>query len=232
MQVQPVTQLLHKYAGTFHPVVPFTVGKDRLLLMDFTESNKALTPEIYGDINTFSAYVEQLLQNNQCRYGIGGYNEQRVIYAASKHFDAGEEPRRLHLGIDVWGAAGTPVFAFMGGRVHSFAFNDNKGDYGATLVLLHQLDGFAFYTLYGHLSLKDIENLSASQYVIRGQEIGHFGQPPENGQWPPHLHFQVIVDMELKQGDYPGVCKYSERDKYLKNCPDPDLILQMNQFAV
>jgi hypothetical protein len=38
--------------------------------------------------------------------------------------------------------------------------------------------------------------------------------------------------MEFKKGDYPGVCKYSEQRKYLLNCPDPDLILQMMQYAV
>ncbi|GAC1431379.1 MAG: hypothetical protein NVSMB7_07470 [Chitinophagaceae bacterium] len=231
MQAQPVIQSLHKYARTFHPVVPFTAGKDRLLQMDFTAANKAVTEEIYGDVNTFSRYIDTQLEKTGSRYGMGGYNETRIIYAASTHFDAGAEPRRLHLGIDIWGAAGTPVSAFMGGRVHSFAFNDNAGDYGATLILLHQLDGFAFHTLYGHISLKDIENLTGSQYVVRGQRIAHFGKPGENGHWPPHLHFQVIIDMELKQGDYPGVCKYSERERYLSNCPDPDLILQMNQYS-
>lgn len=61
--------------------------------------------------------------------------------------------------------------------------------------------------------------------------IGHFGEPAENGDWPPHLHFQVIHDMEFKKGDYPGVCSISERERYLKNCPDPDLILKMMQQA-
>jgi murein DD-endopeptidase MepM/ murein hydrolase activator NlpD len=230
MQAQPVIPSLHKYAGTFHSVVPFTPGKDRLLPMDFTASNQELTEQVYGDVDQFGVYINQLLERSGCRYGIGGYNEDRIIYAASALFDAGPEPRRLHLGTDIWGPAGTPVYAFMGGRVHSFAFNNNQGDYGATLVLLHQLDGFAFYTLYGHISLKDIENLAASQYVVRGQQIARFGNPAENGHWPPHLHFQVIIDMELKTGDYPGVCKYSEKEKYLNNCPDPDLILQMNRY--
>jgi peptidoglycan LD-endopeptidase LytH len=231
MQAQPILQSLHKYAGTFHPVVPFTPGKDNLLQMDFTVANKDVTEEVYADINKFTTYITGQLEKAGCRYGIGGYNEQRVIYAASTHFDTGAEPRRLHLGIDIWGAAGTPVFAFLGGRVHSFAFNKNEGDYGATLILMHQLDGFAFHTLYGHISLKDIENLTGSQYVVRGQQIAHFGAPEENGHWPPHLHFQVIIDMQLKQGDYPGVCKYAEREKYLENCPDPDLVLQLNRFV-
>ena len=196
--------------------------------MDFTSSNKDLTAEIYSDTGLFSNYINDRLKHAGCDYGIGGYNEHRTIYAASKHFDAINEPRRLHLGVDIWGPAGTPVYAFLGGRVHSYAFNNNAGDYGATLVLLHQLDGVAFHTLYGHISLKDIANLTSSQYVVRGQEIAHFGRPEENGHWPPHLHFQVIIDMELKQGDYPGVCRFSEREKYFINCPDPNLILQMN----
>lgn len=139
------------------------------------------------------------------------------------------EPRRLHLGTDIWGLAGTPVYAPLGGMIHSFAFNEHYGDYGATLILLHQLDGFPFYTLYGHLSLHDIEHISEGQYVNRGQEIAHFGQPKENGHWPPHLHFQVIYEMGLYEGDYPGVCRYSERERYLSNCPDPDVILQLNR---
>ena len=142
------------------------------------------------------------------------------------------EPRRLHLGIDIWGPAGTPVFAPMGGMIHSFAFNSHFGDYGATLILLHQLDGLPFYTLYGHLCLKDIANISPGQYVNRAQEIAHFGLPQENGHWPPHLHFQIIIDLGMYEGDYPGVCRYSEREYYLNNCPDPDMILQMNRYLL
>ncbi|HTL06727.1 MAG TPA: peptidoglycan DD-metalloendopeptidase family protein [Chitinophagaceae bacterium] len=231
MQPSPVELLLHKYAPGFHPVVPFAPGRDKLLALDFTAANTQLTPSIYNQLDLFSAYINNLLNKAGAKYGIGGYAELRVIYAASEHFDDATEPRRLHLGIDIWAAEGTPVFAFMGGSVHSVAYNGIKGDYGATLVLLHQLEGYAFYTLYGHISCRDIEQLAAGQYVVRGQEIAHLGTPAENGQWPPHLHFQVIIDMQLKTGDYPGVCKFSERSQYLQNCPDPDLILQMRKYA-
>ena len=225
---------IRKYQATFHPVVQVDPAKDKLLLLDFTERNTALTSDIIGDTTSFAAYIDRKLQAASSRLGIGGYNEHRTVYNRSHLFDAsqpGEEPRRLHIGVDIWGPAGTPVYAFMGGMVHSFAFNDHYGDYGATMVLLHQLDGFAFYTLYGHVSLQDIQKLSSGQYISIGQEIAHFGTPAENGHWPPHLHFQVILDMELKEGDYPGVCKYSEREKYLANCPDPDLILQLMRYA-
>jgi peptidoglycan LD-endopeptidase LytH len=228
-----IVNLLRKYQAVYHPIVPFNAATDKLLLMDFTVTNASLTAELLEDTEKFSEYITTQLQQSGNRYGIGGYNENRTVYSRSKHFDTmdGTEPRRLHLGIDIWGAAGTPIFAPMGGMVHSFAFNNHFGDYGATIVLLHQLDGVGFYTLYGHLSLKDIAVLNEGQYINRGEEFAHFGMPPENGHWPPHLHFQVIQDMHLKEGDYPGVCKMSEREKYLANCPDPDLMLNMMRYA-
>jgi len=57
-----------------------------------------------------------------------------------------------------------------------------------------------------------------------------FGMRFENGNWPPHLHFQIIIDIGNWQGDYPGVCKFSERERWLQNCPDPDIILQLKQY--
>jgi murein DD-endopeptidase MepM/ murein hydrolase activator NlpD len=143
----------------------------------------------------------------------------------------GTEPRRLHLGIDIWGKPYTPVMSPCDGVIHSFAFNDDFGDYGATIILSHNLDGVAFHTLYGHLSLNSIKNLRECGNVRRADVIAEFGIPMENGQWPPHLHFQVIDDMGNSKGDYPGVCRYSERQFYLDNCPDPDLILGMVKYA-
>jgi hypothetical protein len=39
----------------------------------------------------------------------------------------------------------------------------------------------------------------------------------------------VIIDMEGRKGDYPGVCAPSEKEKYLNNCPDPELLLNLNK---
>jgi murein DD-endopeptidase MepM/ murein hydrolase activator NlpD len=219
--------------GSFVPVVTFDPKKDRLLKLDFTDRNTELTPDILEDTALFSAYISGKLKRARCTFGIGGYAEYRTVYGRSRMFDGAtvvDEPRRLHLGTDIWGPAGTPVFAPLGGMVHGFAFNDHFGDYGATMILLHQLDGFAFYTLFGHVSLRDIRMLREGQYIIPGEQIAHFGEPHENGHWPPHLHFQVIFDIGVNEGDYPGVCKYSEKEKYLENCPDPDLILQLNRW--
>lgn len=221
-----LSHLLQRYQP-FQPVVLYNPLQDTLLPMDFTVANTALTPEILDDVRLFSDYISEELAHHRCRFGVGGYAEHRTIYARSTHFDTGEEPRRLHLGTDIWGEAGTPVFAPLNGEIHSFRFNDQHGDYGATIILRHHLEEFTFHTLYGHLSLADLKDLQNGQKVVAGQQIAQFGNVEENGHWPPHLHFQVIIDMEGLQGDYPGVCQYSKREKYLSNCPDPDLILQM-----
>lgn len=217
-----------------HPAVSFDPATDKLLLLDFTDDNKELTPDTINDTEEFAKYISHRLKITHAKFGIGGYDEHRTVYSRSKVFDAtgGEEPRRLHLGIDIWGNANTPVFAPIDGTVHSFAFNDQFGDYGATIILHHEINAFSFHSLYGHLSLKDLEGLTEGKKIKAGEMIAHFGEPHENGHWPPHLHFQLIIDMEGNKGDYPGVCKYSEREKYLSNCPDPDLLLGMMQYAV
>jgi peptidoglycan LD-endopeptidase LytH len=220
------------HSGEFNPVVPFEKS-DKVLLLDFTEKNKELTREIVEDTNRFIGYINNSLLKAGAKYGIGGYKEHRTVYSRSRVFDApdGAEPRRLHLGIDIWGKPYTKVMAPVDGIVHSFAFNNAFGDYGATIILTHNLEGRTFHSLYGHLSLNSIKNIQEGDRIRKGDVFCEFGIPFENGQWPPHLHFQLIIDMEGMKGDYPGVCRYSERQRYLDNCPDPDIILQMMQYA-
>ena len=168
---------------------------------------------------------------NHALFAIGGYCENRDLYRRSEVFDGSvsQEPRRFHLGIDVWGNAGTEIFAPMNAVVHSIADNDAQGDYGATIILQHRLETVVFHTLYGHLSKSDLK-LKPGDEIASGELFAHFGNHMENGYWPPHLHFQVIQNMEDLHGDYPGVCSKSNLSLYQNNCPDPDLILNMNQF--
>jgi murein DD-endopeptidase MepM/ murein hydrolase activator NlpD len=226
-------ELLLRTKTGFHPVVSFNPGSEKITGLNLTSDNGELNDNILGDIGLFSMYINRHLENAGARYAIGGYNEHRTVYKNSSVFDSvdkGGEPRRLHLGIDIWGKSGTTVTAPLDGIVHSFAFNEQKGDYGATIILSHILEGFTFYSLYGHLSLASIGNMEEGQLIKRGDRFAAFGIPSENGQWPPHLHFQLITSMDGYRGDYPGVCAFSERAHWLANSPDPDLILQLNQY--
>jgi murein DD-endopeptidase MepM/ murein hydrolase activator NlpD len=206
-------------------VVDFDAGTDRLFSLDLTASNTELATVIIANVQRFTNWINDKLKANNCRYGIGGYMEHRTIYSVSAHFDTEDEPRRLHLGVDIWGDAGTPIYTPFEGKVHSFQDNDNLGDYGPAIILQHDLDGLTLYSLYGHLSRESLVGLAVGQRVQKSQQIARLGDIHENGQWPPHLHFQLMFDMEGKYGDYPGVCKYSEMEKYRENIPDPGLVL-------
>jgi len=226
-----IQAVLEAHLQDFHPVVPFDPVNDRLYPFDFTSGNKDLSTDEIADTESFAIWIKETLRQHGARYGIGGYGEHRELYARSKHFDAGEEPRRLHLGIDIWGPAGTKVMAPLDGVVHSFGFNNNDSDYGATMILTHNLEDIGFHILYGHLSLNSLKNLYEGQHISKGEVIAEFGMRFENGNWPPHLHLQMILDMEGWKGDFPGVCKFSEKDRWLENCPDPDRVLQMMRYA-
>lgn len=208
--------------GKYHPIVPLNAG-DKLVKMDFSESNREIGMMTVGDTGLFSEYINKVLEEAGARYGVGGYAESRSIYSRSAVFD-GEEPRRFHLGIDIWGKAGTPVSAPVDSKVHSFGYNGAFGDYGATIILEHRYRDLKFFTLYGHLSKASIEGLNTGKEIRAGEVFAYFGEPNENGDWPPHLHFQIIRDIGSWAGDYPGVCPFSERNAWIDNGADPSII--------
>ena len=185
--------------------------------LDLSATNSELNPSIYGNVSTFQDYIEGKLGG---KMGFGGYLEHRVIYESYENFaTASTDFRNIHLGMDFWTKAGTPVFAPFAGEVHSFQANQGAGNYGPTIILYHPAE--KIYSLYGHLAEQDLEGLSVGMPIAEGQMLCHLGEPNENGGWPPHLHFQLIRDMQGFTGDYPGVCSQREKAFYAENCPDP-----------
>jgi murein DD-endopeptidase MepM/ murein hydrolase activator NlpD len=185
--------------------------------LDLSAMNSELNPSIYGNISAFCDYIEKKLDG---RIGLGGYLEHRVVYETHENFaTALEDFRNIHLGIDFWTKAGTPVFAPLAGEVHSFQINEGSGNYGPTIILFHPTENI--YSLYGHLANDDLMHLKVGDAIAAGQLLCHLGNPSENGGWPPHLHFQLIRDMQDFKGDYPGVCSKRDVDFYARNCPDP-----------
>lgn len=194
--------------------------------LDLSLSNPLVASTDCNDNKDISALLEAVLRESGATYGIGGYDEKRGWYARGEQFSNGEEVRSIHLGVDIWAPAGEPVYAAYDAVVHSAQDNALFGDYGPTVILTHELDGVVFHTLYGHLSRESLPAKEPGTVIKQGERIGTLGAPPINGDWPPHLHFQIIVDMLGKFGDYPGVAAESQRDLYLALCPDPNLILR------
>jgi peptidoglycan LD-endopeptidase LytH len=194
--------------------------------MDFSSRNQGLSQVNLMDTVEFNHYVFELIKSNKATCGAGGYGEDRVIYKRSLNFE-GVEARSIHLGVDIWAPAYFSVYSPLPAIIHSFNNNEGFGNYGPTIILEHHLQDKKFYTLYGHLSKKSLSGLKQGQPIKKGEKFAELGPFPENGDWPPHLHFQVIDDLQGWLGDYPGVSAPSQKLQYLTNCPDPNLILKI-----
>lgn len=159
----------------------------------------------------------------------GGYLEQRFLYDRSVNFQSNEpnKVRNIHLGIDLWCASGTGVCAPLKGKIHSYQDNKALGDYGPTILLEHEINQGIFYTLYGHLSSSSLIGIKTGDIINAGEEFCSIGNYPRNGDYAPHLHFQVIKDLGNMLGDYPGVCSSQDVDYYKRMCPDPMDLLKI-----
>lgn len=191
-------------------------------------SNDDLSKIDMKNAGDFENYIEAILNKNNAEVAFGGYNEWRNLYKSSNLFNDDEnEERNIHIGIDLWIKAGTPVLAALDGIVYGFDFNAGKGNYGPTIILKHFLENHIFYTLYGHLSMESIAEIEIGTIFKKGQQIATLGDASVNGGYSPHLHFQIIKKMGNYFGDYPGVCSKNDLDYYLENCPDPNLLLKI-----
>ena len=224
-----LSEKLLKNRPQFSPVMQWPLLPKQIMALDFTCANQDLRQLNLLNTPLFNDYVFKLISKNKARMGAGGYLENRVIYRRSKVFE-GAEQRCIHLGIDIWTQAYTGIFAPLAGEVHSFQDNAGFGDYGPTIILSHKLEGIRFYTLYGHLSKASLDQLEVGKVIGKGEAFAAIGPYPENGDWPPHLHFQLILDMEGRTGDFPGVIAPSQLERYQALCPDPNLILNLPIF--
>ena len=165
------------------------------------------------------------------RVGVGRYDEARGIYVARQFGSGGratDERRTVHLGIDLFVEPGTPVHAPLPGVVHLLARKAAPQDYGPLVVLRHEADGVPpFFTLYGHLTEDTLPGLAVGRRVEAGQVLARVGAPPSNGDWPPHLHLQLILDLLERDADYPGVALASQRPVWTSLSPDPNLLLRI-----
>lgn len=207
-------------------LLPFDFQHDPYLILDFSATNPDLADLDLNNTVIFTDYVFSKLRTAGAKVGVGGYNEHRTIYRRSQHFQQSEEdPREIHLGIDFWTEAGTPVFVPLDGAVHSFQDNARFGDYGPTIILEHTHDHKPLYSLYGHLTRSSLDGLYEGKRVQAGEQFAAIGPYPENGDWPPHLHFQLMTNILGLRGDFPGVCSLADQSTFLAICPNPNILL-------
>ncbi len=207
-----------------------TISKNDVHHLDLSVSSKWIGhQQDFNDLDLFQFKIEQLQKENPTKIIAGGYLEPRPIYtsiAYDKIGNNGRESRSIHLGIDFWLPEQTPVHALFDGEV-VIAVNDvgNK-EYGGLVVLKHQVENFEFYTLYGHLTVESATKHKLGDTIKKGDRIALLGNYPENGDWAPHLHFQVLLSLYDYTLDFPGVAYYNQIDVWKSTCPNPNLIFK------
>ncbi len=208
--------------------VPVVVTDRHAIILDLSIGSDALgAPLTNLSVDRFGQLVDQAMQSAGTGFAFGRWGEPRELYSSdlfvnetTKH----DESRSIHMGVDVFAEAYSPVFAPLDGNVHIKSNNAAELDYGPMLVLAHKCPaGERFYSLYGHLSLEGIAHITEGQCVSAGDQIATMGVAPENGNWPPHLHFQLILDLLGMGAEFPGVALRSQQAMWLALSPLPDM---------
>ncbi|MCZ8198258.1 MAG: peptidoglycan DD-metalloendopeptidase family protein [Flavobacterium sp.] len=208
-------------------VIEPNIGYNDYVALDLSISNNDLSNHKLESASDYEVFIENYLSLNNAKIAFGGYLETRNLYKRSSVFNNNNsEERNIHIGLDLWINKQASIHAVLDGTIHSFQNNTGLGDYGPAIILEHEIGQFKFYTLYGHLSENSLVDKKVGEQIKKGTQIATLGLPPINGDYAPHLHFQIIIDMEGKTGDYPGVCSKNNLNFYQKNCPNPNTLLK------
>lgn len=187
----------------------------------------------FNDLDYFQFKINRLQQEQPNKILAGGYLEARPLYTSSaydKQGNNGPESRSIHLGIDFWLPAGTPVHALFDGEIATATIDEGDKEYGGLIILKHHFNDLEFFTLHGHLSMASIMGKNPGQLIKKGECLGQMGNYPENGNWASHLHFQVILSMLNYKNDFPGVAYPDQLDVWKSLCPDPNLLFSNKQL--
>ncbi|MFN7943409.1 MAG: aminotransferase class III-fold pyridoxal phosphate-dependent enzyme [Thermoanaerobaculia bacterium] len=171
--------------------------------------------------------IQRQLTEHGATVGVGGYDEARLIYSWPNE-PAGNEPRTIHIGLDLSLPAGTSLHAPLAGVVHGFENAAAHHDYGPVVVLRHRTDDpdpVEFYSLYGHLSCDSLAGLQVGQSIAKGEVFARVGSAPKNGDWWTHVHVQLVTDLLDVPCNVDGVVAASRRRVWKSLCPDPNLML-------
>jgi 4-aminobutyrate aminotransferase-like enzyme len=226
----PLNDWLVHHRAKFEHVLGFDLSDETITVFDWSvKSHELGNMNAQGDLKTLTYNIFQRMSSERTRVGVGRYDEPRPVYTSHEYEVPGLHTpgmRTVHLGIDLFMPPGTPVYAPLDGTVVTLANNAGDKEYGPLVILEHQTNTeLSFYSLYGHNNIYTLSLLRVGQQVRAGEKIAEIGDYPENGNWVPHLHFQILTDPLGYVDDFPGVADPDVRDIWLSLCPDPNLIL-------
>ena len=211
-----------------------TVHRKNIELLDLSVSSSWIGHQTdFNNIDFFQFKIDQLQQEHPTKIISGGYLEPRPLYTATaydKIGNYGPESRTIHLGIDFWLPTNTPVHALFDGEI-AVAVNDHGDkEYGGLVVLKHKEEDIEFYTLYGHLDPASVLHYQKGDTILKGQKIGVLGDKTVNGNWAPHLHFQVMLSLLDYTTDFPGVAYANQIAVWKSLCIDPNALFHIKNL--
>jgi 4-aminobutyrate aminotransferase-like enzyme/Ser/Thr protein kinase RdoA (MazF antagonist) len=227
----PRSALLVDWIREQSPAPVMDIPAGAAMVLDHSVGSPDLTGRDTDDTEDFARRVSARMEQEGARVGLGRYLEPRGFYLTDAFAGRpSEQPERrtIHLGIDVYDRAGSPVHAPLESTVRRVRDNVGRLDYGPTVILEHETSHGPFWTLYGHLERASVADLEEGSRLAAGTTFARIGSNPENGDWPPHLHFQVITDLLGHDGDFPGVAAPRETEVWSSFSPDPDELLRLS----
>ncbi|NLH76528.1 MAG: aminotransferase class III-fold pyridoxal phosphate-dependent enzyme [Acidobacteria bacterium] len=226
-----VVRWLEERRGSFAPVLDHDPRTAPVAVLDLSVGSRTLGADP-AELETprLTETVRRAMAEAGAVVGVGRYDEARAVYTTGA-FAAGAggpaaERRTVHLGIDLSVPPGSAVRAPLDGTVRLVAENAAPKDYGPLVVLRHETPaGGEFFTLYGHLDAASVAGLAPGRTVRAGEAFAAVGAPPRNGDWWPHVHVQIILDLLGLDADFPGVAAPGRRSLWTGLSPDPNLLL-------
>jgi len=211
-----------------------TIHKNEIHHIDLSVTSDFIHgEEEFNDLQFLENKLEELQRKVPTKIIAGGYLEKRALYTSDiyiRETEKGLEKRKIHLGVDFWLPKNTPVHALLEGEVVCVTDDSYHKGYGGLLILKHDVEDFHFYTLYGHNTVESVLKHAVGDCIKKGEQIAVLANYPENGEWVPHLHFEIMMTLLDYTADFPGVAFESEIEIWRSICPDPNLLFKLKGF--
>jgi 4-aminobutyrate aminotransferase-like enzyme len=167
---------------------------------------------VRGDVLRFGAWADPAASRTAVAAapgGIGRWGEGRLVHARPERWDP---PASVHLGADLFVAAGTAVSAPGAASVIRAGARDVVLDCDGVGIRLAGI----------------VPSVHEGETVAPGATVGAVAEPQPDDPLPAHLHVQALVDAAL---DAPGLAPPSHADGWLALCPDPSPLLGRDAAA-
>ena len=193
--IGPVERRLAKLAVA--PMLPWLAGPEPAAVLDLSTISDALPGVATGDPSVTGRLVAAAGGR-----AIGRWGEARLVDTV---LDSAGEPATVHLGIDAFAEAGSPVAAPVGGRVRRRPGSGLVIEAGAFDLVLDGVDA----------------TVADGAVVAPGDRVGTIATAGP-GDLPPHVHVQRVDEPGL---DAPPAAVPSLAGAWRRLCPDPSPLL-------